>query len=150
LRAYICVDDVIIDFMNFSYDLNVKIIIKNFGQTPGRKIKNTFDVRPIFAGKRDDKNLSLASSIPGELADLAPTQPVASQTTYPLAVFNNIRPALLNKTMLLYVFGRIDYIDVFEDTQSTYYRYRLLVDKSGIPKGKTHLIMEGHAGNRTS
>ena len=151
LRAHIFIDDIIIDFKNFSYDPNIRIIVKNFGETPGRNIRNTFDVRPIFAAfSKDEQQFGLTTCIPGQLADLAPAQGVVSQTTYPLSMLNCIRPNLLKKSMFLYVFGVVHYTDIFEDLQSTHYRYRLLVDSTGIPKGKAHLIMEGHAGNRAT
>ena len=123
LRAHIFIDDIIIDFKNFSYDPNIRIIVKNFGETPGKNIRNTFDVRPIFAAfSKDEQQFDLTTCIPGQLADLAPA----------------------------HVFGVVHYTDIFEDLQSTHYRYRLLVDSTGIPKGKAHLIMEGHAGNRAT
>jgi hypothetical protein len=148
LRAYVQIKDVLMSLMNTEYDPNIDIVIKNFGQTPARQIVNTFNVK--FAFQPRDEDFTLDSATKGEVSDLAPGQRVNSQTTIRVKKWNEMKPALTVRKMAFYVFGRIDYIDAFNEPRWTEYRFRLLIDADGISDKKMSLIMEGHAGNRAN
>src|SRR6266404_2208086 len=148
LRAYIQIKEVVMSLLNSEYDPNSQIIIKNFGQTPARQITNTHEVKAAYRPRDTDFNLNTASK--GEVSDLAPSQHVFSQFTIPINQWNDLKPALISKKQAFYVFGRIDYIDAFNKARWTEYRFKLLVDATGIHDDDMFLIMEGHAGNRAN
>lgn len=59
--------------------------------------------------------------------------------------WNNIKPHLLETTNF-YIFGRINYRDIFAEPHSSEYRFRLVIDSRGI-RDKMRLAKEGRAGN---
>jgi hypothetical protein len=61
-----------------------------------------------------------------------------------------MKPNLAAKKTVLYVFGVVEYSDVFsKQTRVTEFRYQMLVDDEGITDAMT-LDPVGHEGNRTS
>src|SRR6266446_1647796 len=112
LRAYVHVRDVRMLLMNSGYDPNIHVIIKNYGQTPASSITNTFKCIPILDRTREREfNFDQAQTV--ELADLAPTQRVFSTPQLSINYWASIKPLLHGKQQMFYVFGRIDYQDVF-------------------------------------
>jgi hypothetical protein len=149
LRAYVHVHDVRISLMNSGFDPNIDIIVKNYGQTPARSLTNTFKLLPMERPREREFALDQAQTV--ELADLGPSQKVFSTVSLPVSVWATYKAPLVERrrTFHFHVFGRIDYQDAFGSAWWTKYRYKLLLDTQGIPDG-TSLVMDGHAGNRST
>jgi hypothetical protein len=147
LRAYVHVRDVVMAMMNEGCDPNIMIIIKNFGQTPAREIVNTHEVQVALDPSESSFVLDRAKR--GEIVDLAPGQETFSRFSIPFNQWEDMKPGLNAKKQVFYVFGRIDYVDVFNKPRWTEYRYELRVDSRGI-LDEASLAMDGHAGNKSS
>jgi hypothetical protein len=150
LRAYVYVHNVRMLEMNSGYDPNILIIVKNFGQTPARRITNTFRCIPMTRPAAEPQ-FSLDRAQIVELPDLGPSQRIFSTPSYPASFWVADKPRLIanRRTVHFYVFGRIDYRDIFDQPRWTEYRYRLAIDINGIPNDAS-LVMDGHAGNRSA
>jgi hypothetical protein len=96
-----------------------------------------------------ERDFRLNNVTVGEVGDLGPGGQCVSQTHIPVNQWNDMKPGLIARNQAFYVFGRIDYIDAFYERRWTEYRFRLLVDAEGIPDER-HLVMDWHAGNRSS
>ncbi len=147
LRAYIHVRDVVVSLMNSEFDPNVQIIIKNYGQTPARRVTNTLFVD--FISHPFDSSFDLKRGVVGQVTDLAPGQKVFSQTTISRSKFSSMKPSIESKKVRMYVFGRIEYFDVFGHARATEYRYRLPIDSDGVVD-EISLVSDRHEGNRTT
>jgi hypothetical protein len=149
LRAYVHVKDVVISEMNSGYDPNIHVVLKNYGQTPARQIINTFKCRPM--AQPNEPAFKLLEDVETvELPDLAPGQIIHSAFTIPHNWWSDLKPHISNKTTTFYVFGRIDYRDIFsKDVRVTEYRFYLIIGATGIPNEQS-LVMYSRAGNRTA
>jgi hypothetical protein len=147
LRAYAHIDDVVMSEMNSVNDPNIQIIVKNYGQTPARCITNTFKHCVLQLPQKPD--FSLGGGQVEELCDLAPTQKTFSTFRYPHPQWQFFKDPISKKAMIFYVFGRISYRDVFGRRRKTEYRFRLLVDSTGI-KDESSLVINGRSGNVTT
>jgi hypothetical protein len=146
LRAYVHIHDVRMSEMNSGFDPNIQIVLKNFGQTPAREITNTCNV--VAVATQPMESIFKPGNI-YELADLAPGQQVFSQTTLPSNQWATWKPNIITKTLSVYVFGRIDYVDAFGESRFSEYRLRLPIDTRGIID-ESSLVMDNRAGNRTT
>ena len=149
LRAYVHIEDVVMSNMNnpnLTYAVVIQVIIKNFGRTPARQITNTSSWRPM---RERESNFGLGGAQIVELPDLGPSQKTFSTFYYPRAIFQFWRQPVETGQMTFYVFGRIDYQDVFGKNWQTEYRFELVLGASGIPD-ETSLSIAGRAGNRTT
>ncbi len=145
LRAYVHIKNVRISEMNSGNNPKIEVFVRNYGQTPARRITNTYNCRDM---KSTDRNFSLRQTV--ELADLAPQAETRSTTNYPFNDWDPIKPFLLNRTAVFFVYGRIDYYDVFEQYRWTEYRFRLAIGSvSGIPDAD-NLVIDSRDGNRTT
>jgi hypothetical protein len=145
LRAYVHIEDVVMSEMNSGYDPNIQIIVNNYGQTPARQITNTFKWDSVIQPTESDFTLNGAQT--EELGDLAPNQKTYSTFTYPY--WQRIKIDISTRAQTFYVFGRIDYRDVFDRGWWTEYRFYLKIDVTGIPNEKS-LVVDSRAGNRTT
>jgi len=112
LRAYVHIDDVVMSEMNSGYDAIIQVIVKNYGQTPARCITNTCQCLPMTQPRESDFTLEGATT--DELCDLAPTQKTYSTIHYPYVFWQGSKADINAKARTFYVFGRIDYRDIFE------------------------------------
>lgn len=149
LRAYVHVKDVIMSHMNSGLQPNIQMIIKNYGQTPAYRVTNTFTCVPLSSPIEKDFSLDQAQT--AELADLGPTQHTFSTAKYPIDRWMEVKSSLVSdrKNKRFYVFGRISYVDAFNDSWETQFRYRLLVDVEGV-KDEMSFVIDGRDGNRTT
>jgi hypothetical protein len=145
--AYAHIEDVVMSEMNSVYDPNIQIIVRNYGQTPARCITNIFKHCVLQLPQKPD--FSLGGGQVEELCDLAPAQKTFSTFRYPHPQWQFFKDPISKKAMIFYVFGRIRYRDVFGRRRKTEYRFRLLVDATGI-KDESSLVIDGRSGNVTT
>jgi hypothetical protein len=144
LRAYVHVEDVKMCLMQSKYDPNIQVIVKNFGSTPARH--TTVACQCVQIDSAIGYSFSMKGATVNEVADLAPTQQTTATIIYPKVFWDECKPHLLSKDRTFYVYGRVDYIDAFDDPWYTGFRYKLMLDSDGIPDA-TSLVVEGYAGN---
>jgi hypothetical protein len=148
LRAYVHIRNVRISEMNSGNNPKIEVFVRNYGQTPARRITNTYNCREMKQPIEREFALDKLQMV--ELADLAPRAETRSTTNYPFPRWGPIKPVLLNKTVVFYVWGRVDYYDVFEQHRWTEYRFRLAIGNiSGIPDDD-NLVIDNRSGNRTT
>jgi hypothetical protein len=147
LRAYVHIEDIVMSEMNSGYDAIIQVIIRNYGQTPARWITNTYQCLPMV--RPTEPGFTLNAQQTAELGDLAPTQKTYSTFPYPYALWQSIKTDISTKTTTFYVFGRIDYRDVFERPRWSEYRFYLKIGATGIPDEES-LVVDSRAGNRTT
>jgi hypothetical protein len=128
LRAYVHVADAKIDHDNDEWQPNIRITIKNYGQTPARRVNHKADTELPMIGPgrfdlRDEPRLS----------DLGPTQEVTKSIIVSHGFWHKtVRPSVANKAVKYYVFGKITYNDIFSATvRTTEYRFELDIDDAG-------------------
>jgi hypothetical protein len=147
LRAYVHIEDIVMSEMNSGYDAIIQVIVRNYGQTPARWITNTYQCLPMARPR--ESGFALNAQQTAELGDLAPTQKTYSTFPYPYACWQGIKADISTKATTFYVFGRIDYRDVFERSRWSEYRFYLKIGATGIPDGIS-LVVDSRAGNRTT
>jgi len=130
LRAYLFVTEFIEADFEVGKTPNLKIQFFNRGATPASDalFYNQMDLYPPNV---DEKHL-----VPPERDDVSrapiPQNDGGSATIYmhrPLTA--KLWQAYLDGDAMFIAFGRIDYIDIFDQPHSTYFRYRKRADRSG-------------------
>jgi hypothetical protein len=150
LRAYVHIENVRISQMNSGNNPQIEVFVRNYGQTPARRITNTYYCCAFNEPRERGFARMLAGVKPVELPDLAPQAQVISNTNYFYNLWASVKPFLLRRQSAFYVFGRIDYYDVFEQLRTTEFRYKLMIGSvSGIPDDE-NLVIDSRAGNRTT
>lgn len=121
LRAYVLVDTLKIMDLAVGKMPSAIITIKNFGQTPAKKIIHTtrlgFSTYPEWVAPQEDVPEYLSESM------LGPQATGTAQTPTGLIISQNEINALNNKTHAIYVLGKIQYKDIFGISRSTKYKY---------------------------
>jgi hypothetical protein len=148
LRAYVHIPEIKMSLLNDSkYDPNIDFVLENFGQTPARRIVLISNAKVLTKPTDADFDLSRANS--SGVIDLAPGQKRFAKITVIKREWDKARPRL-SKDTAFYVFGRVEYYDVFEPgPRTTKFRVQLLPDADGI-QDEMELAAAGSDGNSTT
>jgi hypothetical protein len=128
LRAYVNITGAEFRTVPGGYPPNVILSMKNFGATPARSITFRRFILLALPGTETFDRLSE----PITMRDLAPTQDGVQ-----LIVLSEINHAVLGSSeYILFIYGIIDYKDVFGGSRYTEFRFRLLIDEDGIERAR--------------
>ncbi|WLA53189.1 hypothetical protein [Bradyrhizobium diazoefficiens] len=126
LRAYVHVCDAQILHENDEWSPNIRVTIKNFGQTPARLVKHGIGHNITFVGPGD---FTLKED--QFVSDLGPGQ----HTTKTMIVAREMWHKLFKPMMKAgtgYIFGEITYRDALSDkVRKTVYRFEIKFDDAG-------------------
>jgi hypothetical protein len=128
LRAYVHVADAQILHDNDEWQPNIRITIKNYGQTPARRVNHKASTELAIIGPgsfelKDEPHFS----------DLGPTQEITKSIVVSHGFwYKTVKPSVASKAVKYYVFGKITYSDIFSaSVRTTEYRLQLDVDDAG-------------------
>lgn len=130
LRAYVHVADVNILYMDSEWCPNIRIRVKNYGQTPAYKVSNRSGNMMALIG---EPVFSLPETI-AHFSDLGPSQDQITTMIVSLSFWDQLlKPAVKGHAPPFFVFGQITYFDAFQDCASedphvTRYRFQLHID----------------------
>lgn len=130
IRAYLHVTGVRLFNVNTNGLSKFALSYKNYGQSPARNI--VINTKVSFAhGPLGESEHSFQKTEHG--FDLAPGQKRQMDGDAFLDAHGGIRRALESRIMHMYIYGRISYVDVFEDNQWT--DFRLMLDPETAASG---------------
>ena len=147
LRAYVHVDDATIKFVKTEWQPNIRITIKNFGQTPAYRVNHRCGNALVFIGKAD---LNPPQNTVTDLHDLGPSQDHVTTMLVPRVLWDTIyEPAIVKKAGVFHAFGEITYFDAFQDPatdrpHSTRYDFEVQADDEGVTDGGLIFSAEGN------
>lgn len=143
LRAYVSVSSIEIIQTSGGYQPNIRVKIKNFGQTPAYNLIHRSSHRfhklgqPLF--------FTLGDHRAGKM-DLAPTQDMVKTILVSLSAWGIYKPLLeanprtAGHAADLYVFGEVTYDTAFAKGRVTRYRVKLDVDDTGVVDGESFFL----------
>jgi hypothetical protein len=128
LRAYVHVADVEVNHGNDEWQPNIRIMIKNYGQTPARRVNHKVGTELPIIGP----GLFKLKEEP-HFSDLGPTQEITKSIMVSHGFWHKtVRPSVASKAVKYYVFGEITYSDIFSSSvRTTEYRLQLDIDDAG-------------------
>jgi hypothetical protein len=146
LRAYVHVEQINALNMTTGPSPGIQIMTKNFGQTPAREIVITYR---YAAFSRRNVDFDLTGAIRGQMVDLAPGQHDHLVIIVDLSAWVAMKQSVFTRATWFYVFGRIDYLDIFGKARWTEFRQLLFFGPAG-PTDKEAFVVEGYSGNRST
>lgn len=141
LRAYVGVIGISILYTDTEWMPNVRINYKNSGQTPAYRLTNRARCYFSWDKKIPDPNHHLDE--PEERGmDLHPGDDRVTTKQIFRKQWDNNKDDLVSGKKILYVFGKISYVDAFNKSHYTNYMFRMLVDDAGINDGDMFVLCD--------
>ena len=141
LRVYVLIDKATVEDLEFGKRPRVKVIIKNFGQTPAYAVTHSW----VIGIDKFPASNTLNADIKDDSAGISIVGPGGALTHYetldePLS--RGHIADLKNDNYAFYVIGTVSYLDVFRHPQTT--KYRLF---TGGPLGLEKVMASDGNGN---
>ncbi len=143
LRAYVGIDRITATVMKIGQIPEIRIRIKNSGQTPAYSVKHGYAYgfkppdRPDHEFRADpsaNSGTTIAANMKISMTDASPVVGPLTQKRI---------DAIKSGTLIFYVWGETNYVDVFGNKRTTRYKFVFDAD-TGVREGLMYAALDGH------
>jgi hypothetical protein len=137
------------DWDDYGRFLGPQVGRRNFGQTPARNVRGSVQARVFTKEEAKSQTWALDPALMNDLSlspgELTTNQIIISDPNGPIeqAVCECKRRGVAAETHEIWVWGRIDYDDIFGKSHETHFRY--FIDKLGFRHGQMFPAREGNS-----